>query len=324
MHHETDMTRSRGRILERFVAAIDGAAEMLASRSERRPGQPPEQVPSLPSLLHQCRKMSEEASAARPDPIRTIHHFACTGGTLISKCLASMPNTQVLSEVDPLSAQAHVSPTKFFPTDFIRLLREGSRPVDDALLVKVFVTGLDAAYTSARSAGLHIIVRDHAHSHFCTGNAPAKRPSLRQIIADSFATRSVITVRHPLDSYLSLKALGWINFRPGTLDDYCHRYHCFLNCYQTVPLFRYEDFISNPATVMQQICEELEISFVESFRDLFSVHSLSGDSGRKESVISFRPRRSVPQDVEAEIHSSSEYQSLCERLDFDPEGLGYG
>ena len=34
---------------------------------------------------------------------RAIHHFACSGGTVISKCVAAMPHVALLSEVNPLN-----------------------------------------------------------------------------------------------------------------------------------------------------------------------------------------------------------------------------
>ena len=35
--------------------------------------------------------------------LRSIHHLACTGGTLISKCIASMPDVALISEVNPMN-----------------------------------------------------------------------------------------------------------------------------------------------------------------------------------------------------------------------------
>lgn len=68
----------------------------------------------LPSLLQLI-----SADQGQKEQIRTIHHFACTGGTLIAKCLASMPNTQFISEIEPHSNMT--SKAKFTPTNFIEL-----------------------------------------------------------------------------------------------------------------------------------------------------------------------------------------------------------
>ena len=45
--------------------------------------------------------------------IRTIHHLSASGGTVISKCLASMPEVIFLSEINPLN----IEKVRFNPFD---------------------------------------------------------------------------------------------------------------------------------------------------------------------------------------------------------------
>lgn len=274
----------------------------------------------LPSLLEQCNQWCDQVRQTEPEPIRTIHHFACTGGTLITKCIASMPNTQVLSEVDPLSAQAHASSEMFCPTDLIRLLRLGSRKVDDDLLIEVFLNGLDSAYQKARCEGLRMVLRDHAHSHFCFGRIDEARPSLRDMIARNFNVKSLVTVRHPIDSFLALRNNGWVHFQPGTLEEYCRRYHLFLDHYGNVEIFRYEDFIKDPETAMKAMASSIDLPYDEAFVDAFSVHHFSGDSGRQGNAIAMRPRRTLPEGLIGEMSKCESYKALCERLGYDPDG----
>ncbi len=54
-----------------------------------------------------------EPEAPQKQPIRIIQHLSCTGGTLISKFLAAMPNVVLLNEVNPLS-QLHLDPQPRF------------------------------------------------------------------------------------------------------------------------------------------------------------------------------------------------------------------
>ena len=58
------------------------------------------------------RRNQEKKYLSKP-LIRTIHHLACTGGTLISKCLGSMPDVALISEVNPLNRQG----SQFEPTN---------------------------------------------------------------------------------------------------------------------------------------------------------------------------------------------------------------
>jgi hypothetical protein len=271
-------------------------------------------VADLLTLLDRCREYADGAGA---EPIRTIHHFACIGGTLITKCLASMPNTQVLSEVDPLSAGDQNSNRRFFPTDLIGLARLSTRGADDALLQDIFIQGLKAIYQDCVRKGQRLIIRDHAHSHFCVGPRIPERPSLRAMIGSAFPCLSAIQVRHPLDSFLSLLANRWVHFEPGTLDEYCRRYIAFLDHYPSVRIFRYEDFIDRPEEVMEDMCRELRISYTPDFMDTFHVHRVSGDSGRSGKVIGTRPRRIIPEDVRGQLSESARFAELCQRLGYE-------
>lgn len=301
-----------GQIIDEAVSLIDGSdcGQLL----DHRPGAEP-----LPSLLDQCEQLCSEAALMSEEPIRTIHHFACTGGTLISKCVATCANTQLLSEVDPLSRKGHASNGKFLPTDLIGLVRSGTRAPDDELLIEIFVRGLGAVYDDACRKGQRLVLRDHAHSHFCVGSAVGNRPTLGKIVGDHYPMRTVVTVRHPLDSYLSLTKNGWRNFEPEGLEEYANRYQKFLMCYSSADTIRYEDFIVDPEGTMNVICEALALPFNEDFRESFSAITLSGDSGRKGTSIGIRERRAVPSDIREELRWSTTYSRLCEQLGYEPE-----
>lgn len=306
--------------LTRLAAMIDDACRVVESyrpRGVRRRGGAG--APSDPlSLLDQCLVLCAERDAQRPEPIRTLHHFACTGGTLISKCLAAMPNVQLLSEVDPLSTiQRRATDTpQFAPTDMIRLLRQSVRGVGDATITDIFESELAIVLADCNRRGLRLVLRDHTHSHFCLGDGIPERPTLRDLAGRLAPVLSVVTVRHPLDSYMSLHKLGWDTYRPQGLDEYCRRYLAFLDCYKAYPLLRYEDFVTDPETWLHWLCNHLELPFNAEFRDLIGVFGLTGDSGRKGEDIAPRPRRSVPEDVAVQAERSGQLGPLLERMGY--------
>lgn len=268
----------------------------------------------LPSLLDQCG-----AFASRPkerEPVRLIHHFACTGGTLIIKCLACSPNAHVLSEMDPLSP-IDSSGIKFAPGDMLRLAEYSNRQPAMVEKINLFMASFEALYDANCRKGLRLIVRDHTHSHFCRDEQVPERPTVAEMLGRRFETRSLITVRHPLDSYLSLLKNGWVTFTPSSLDEYAKRYLAFLAAYPDISIFKYEDFVSNAEQMVQEMCSELEIPFPNGFRDLFTALSFSGDSGRKGDQIKPRERRKVPDGLIAEAHNSARFRSLCQQLHYE-------
>jgi len=160
-------------------------------------------------------------------------------------------------------------------------------------------------------------LRDHAHSHFCRDNEVQDRPDLRTLVSSKFPVLSLVIVRDPIDSYLSLKANDWVHFTPATFDEYCRRYLAFMQAYEGVPIIRFEDFVSNPVSEMAKICELLDLPFNPDFRDLFSVHRITGDSGRSGMSIESRPRRPVDASLASEFKASINYQNLRLALGFE-------
>lgn len=274
---------------------------------------------TLPSLLERC----EAACAAMPalPRLRSLHHFACTGGSLMSKALFALPNVVLLSEIDPLSRLSLTQQGKvpFAPTDLISALRYSIRPVPDRTLVSVFLEGLAAAEADLAREGRSLILRDHAHSQFCLRTVAFEhRPTLREMVADRFDLLSLVTMRHPLDSFLSLVERAWVKFDPGTLEEYCRRYIAFLDRHEGVPVVLYEEFVADPAPTLERMCSHLDLPFSPLAIDLIGVIRVSGDSGRKAERIGPRPRRAVPGEIDEDRRTSAAYRALCARFGYEP------
>lgn len=275
---------------------------------------------TLPSLLEQCVTLCA-APPSEPPPARLLHHFACTGGTLISRMIAAMPNTVLLSEIDPLSPLTipkKLAPRPFAPTDLIGNARTALRPVDRQTVLKVFEAEITALTEALTIQGMHLVLRDHAHSHYCIGHDIPERPGLREMLAPVAPRRcSAVTVRNPIHSYQSLVVNNWVHFQPATLDEYARRYIAFLDAHDGLPLFRYEEFVEDPDVVSEQICTALELPFVAGNEAMLKAVVLSGDSGRHSDRISARPPREITDSLRAGIDASQNIHKLCDRLGYD-------
>ncbi|OED45829.1 hypothetical protein AB838_22170 [Rhodobacteraceae bacterium (ex Bugula neritina AB1)] len=278
-------------------------------------------APAAVRLLAECRAAA--AQPARP-VLRSLHHFACTGGTLFAKSIAALPCVRLLSEADPFSPLGYQG--AFAPRDLISLAKAGSSPPGQAVLARIFQAGLAALAAETRSEGGDLVLRDHSHSHFCTtdacGSGLPQRPSMKELLQADYHLLSLVTVRHPLDSWLSLLRQSWVHFTPGTLEEYARRYHLFLDHYADTPILQYEAFTAAPEAGMAQICQVLELSGSAGFQERMAAQSLSGDSGRSGTSIAARPRRAVPETVAAELQTAPSYGRLCARLGYDPDPQG--
>ena len=260
------------------------------------------------------RQLRKQARVQGKPQLRTIHHLACTGGTVISKCLAAMPDVALISEVNPFNRYG----SEFEPTNPLLLLEKSYRILSTDEIIEDFVRQVAHTYQICQLDDVDLIIRDHSHTDFCMGTAPLMQCPIANYLGSDYELISVITVRHPLDSYLGLLAQDWEKqFSPSTLDEYSHRYLAFLNRYTFLPVLRYEDFCTNPESFMINLCDLMQISYSAGFIGRFGKIALAGDSGRKGvDMIQPRPRRAVPEQVEVEIKSSIAYSKLLNALGY--------
>ncbi len=239
-----------------------------------------------------------------------VHHQACTGGTLVSRCLAALPGTRLLSEIHPFyTVEKPFSPSA--PVDqYIKLY--GALP--NWAVQQHFRSQVELLANVAGFEDKILILRDHSHADFMQSKIHGKTP-VRDYLTD-FSTVSLVTIRHPLDSFLSAMASRWTGGVNNSLATYSGRYMRFLDAYEGTPKLKYEELTANPVDVIEKVCLELNLTFDYNFATGISQHSLSGDSGRSSSKIGLRKRRNVPAKVEAERKSPA-YQTLCNRLGYD-------
>lgn len=303
----------------KHLAATLGEANDLLREFAAETGIEPVRDQNVGSLVEQCIAICEERQAERREPVRIVHHMACTGGTLLSKCIAAMPNTQLLSEVNPLSPSGEgLEKPVFAPTDMIRQVKQSTRGADTALLAEMFLDNLDRIQEAAQGNGYRLVLRDHSHSQYCFGPAVSTRPKLAEVVARRHQVLSIVTVRNPVESFLSLKARKWhLQFEPSTFDEYCMRYLAFLGDHHGVPVFRYEDFVREPHRVMAEMCGKLELPFSDQFDVLFGVFRLTGDSGRSSDRIRQQPPRKLDPETAAEVEASTHYPRLRAMLGYD-------
>ncbi|MDC3010844.1 hypothetical protein OAZ24_01260 [Synechococcus sp. AH-736-G21] len=273
-----------------------------------------QQIVELKIASSRAKTQYKLAKIYQKPVIRTIHHLACTGGTLISKCISAMPETALISEINPMNRCG----STFEPTNPLLLLERNYRELTTEERITNFKLQISEAFELCRKDDVDLILRDHSHTDFCVGNKPSEICPIRDSLASDYELISVVSVRHPLDSYLGLINAGWEKqLNPNDLNEYSKRYLSFLEKYSSLKIIRYEDFCAAPAKVMKELCNIIEIEYDNEFIKTFGRYQLSGDSGRKDlEVIEKRPRRPIPIKVESEIETSACYRELIQRLGY--------
>ena len=271
------------------------------------------QIRAAEQLRHQVGK---NWPPLEPFVVRTLHHVACSGGTLISRCLAALPDVVVLSELNPTNRHGPA----FNPSHPLALYALQADPLPPEVVQAEFLGQIAQVLNLCASRGSDLVIRDHSHSDFFRGSAVAPLQPLRHWLATHHPLLSVVTLRHPLDSWLGLLAAGWhTQFEPSTLRAYCVRYQAFLDAYDDLDWIHYEAFCRQPEPVFRELCDALCLPCDVSALERFAAVKLSGDSGRSSDRIELRPRRPLPEAVRSELAdptTSRALQQLCVRMGY--------
>lgn len=263
------------------------------------------------------RQGMERVPAVQPPLLRSVHHLACTGGTLISKVIASLPGVTLLSEVNPGNRNS----AGFHPSDPLLLLEQSTQPLPPEEIRTAFLADIAQAVRICTAADRELVLRDHTHSDFCRGKKPLRSGLLLSWLQPHYRFRSLLTLRHPLDSWLGLVHAGWhTQFEPATLAEYCRRQQALLDATEGMPSLTYETFCADPLAELEWLCDVLLLPFDAGALERFGAVPLCGDSGRRRlDRIVLPPRRDIPEWVQAELTETATQRALaelCERLGY--------
>jgi hypothetical protein len=299
---------------EYFKQQLDDAVELLERSDiiEKNTITLPNKLDPLvdtQSLLARCDSLCEKHDDTKPT-IRIIHHLACSGGTLFSKCLSAMPNVYLLSELHPFTDLGinKIKPN-YAPSDIAALTKYANIPKQKVLAEKIFKNSIDEVYKHVTNIGGFLVLRDHTHADFNTFEDIPEKSVIITLLEESYTIESVLTIRDPLDAYASLVKNNWVHFEPGTFDEYCRRLLLLINNFEHQRIYKFEDFITSPQEQMQSITHALNIPFDEVFEDVFGMFKVTGDSGRSSDVIGDRERQ-VPSDIMEESSNSLFYETI--------------
>jgi predicted O-linked N-acetylglucosamine transferase (SPINDLY family) len=258
-------------------------------------------------------------SAEMAGEVRVLHHLARTGGTLISKCLASMDDVVLLSEVHPDGA-SWIDPFTqaqdwfgLIDAEEARQLRAEQRP---------FETLIALCAARCESAGKTLIVRDWTHLDY-TGvpfAAPGYTLKTLQRLSETFdRVHATATVRHPIDQWLSLDRLSLIHGRLS-IGAYLRGYRAFAEDIQDIGFVRYEDFTADPDTALQTLCRRLNISFDPGYRTRWPDYTkITGDvvknDTRPKEIRPSQPKR-YPSDLRRAFEDNPDYAPALELLGY--------
>ncbi len=258
--------------------------------------------------------------------IRVLRHMARSGGTVISKCIGSMGSVALLSEIHPLGAE------QFNPLQqavaWHNLITKGEAKSWSRTRKRLgFADVMAEINKRARERGLSLVVREWSHLDvigrpFCP---PAMRPLLLAELEDRFEIAQAVTVRHPVDQYLSLVRLEVI--KGLTVEEYLRGCRVFAEWAHAEGFVKYEDFTEDPDATLTTICERLRVDFDPAYAQRWAAYDkITGDTakgntgrGAAEARIRPLPRRETPEGLLESFRANPDYARTLELLGYPDE-----
>ena len=257
--------------------------------------------------------------------IRLLHHLARSGGTLISRCLASMRGVALLSEIHPAGAAVH------YPLyDPLDQARRWYALFDEAEATKLgrtrperFAAVIGLIEERCRAQGLALVIREWSHLDFV--GVPYRRETggtLETVaaLAPHFALRRFATVRHPVAQWLSLKRLQGTT--ELTLERYLAGCHAFAREAVATGFVRYEDFTRAPGEALAEISRALDLPYDPGFIDRWSSYRhMTGDTpALDETAIAPWKPRPLPPGLAGRFAANDDYRRTIELLGYQHVG----
>ncbi|MBC6419373.1 MAG: hypothetical protein GDA44_11645 [Prochloron sp. SP5CPC1] len=279
----------------------------------------------LRSLLNKINlprlNLSATATANENQPILSLHHQACTGGSIISKYFNDyFSNLVLISEINP---KATFGSYRFSPLNPLSqyAYQSGEPWHYEAFQKKIYIHEISLINKDISSKNSYLLIRDWSHGDFFSFTIISETTTVNWLTDAGFSVIPIVTVRHPLESYLSARAKKWVDM---SLHEYCERYHSFFKVYAACPVFYYEDFCRSPEDFFSKIINYYKDKGIHLIKNSgYSPHragskKISGDSGRSASLPYLRSAKPIPNHLANTTKSTSAYLNLCTKLGYNP------
>lgn len=283
--------------------------------------------------------MTSPATAAGDRPhVRIIHMMARSGGTIIAKCLGVMPRVVMLSEVHPAVASLVHQPRSrrnqnamgvLWSFDPLRqadqwfglLAREDKDRIRAARRPLSFAASIEMIARRADQQSKTLVLRDWSHLDYLgepfTSSPPYSFTMVREL-EPSFRLTRAITVRHPIDQWLSMRNLPMIRDEIP-LEAYLRGCRRFAEEAAALGFTRFEDFARDPQVHARALCDRLGVDFDPGFEQRWSSYkTITGDvaGSRAQTAITLPPRREVDSALLDRFEANEDYRATIGLLGY--------
>jgi hypothetical protein len=146
---------------------------------------------------------------------------------------------------------------------------------------------------------------------------PTFQLSFANMLAQRLQIKRVFTVRHPLDMWLSWRSHG--SELELDFETFMRGCRVFAELAAGHGFYRYEDFVRRPSQILAQICNDLDVTYDETYKyRWFNYRLITGDIDSTQDADKILPleRRAGDGDVLRIARSNPDYQATLSLLGY--------
>lgn len=199
--------------------------------------------------------------------------YVRSGGTLLNRCLGSLPDVVMMSEVNPKSNDGKVEEKEY------RTVKDQAKHwYDIDLKSEGYEENILELYDYCNKNNKKLIIRDFSFVDFnpCAfnSNVPVNKLYTLELLKDKVETEPFAFTRDSIDACVS-----WIPLRIKKTKSFFKLYRNYSEAVvdNGMPLFKYEDFCADPDKVMKEICESVNLNYSDEYKDYGSFYKVNGD-----------------------------------------------
>ena len=280
--------------------------------------------------------------------LRMIHQLPRSGGTLICKCLGSMSDITLLSEISPHDGAGAKtvlfhkgkapSVSSFSPPVTLKAGPAAStvyhplyqacywfrlvRPHELESLYRTleYVDIVELIHRRASERGETLVIRDWLYLDFWAkplAHQPTFQLSFANMLARRLQLKQVFTVRHPLDMWLSWRSYG--SEQELDFETFMRGCRLFAELAAGHRFYRYEDFVRQPSQILARICEDLGVVYDETYQyRWFNNRLITGDIDPSRGTDKILPleQRASDEGVLRMARANRDYQETLSLLGY--------
>ncbi len=230
----------------------------------------------------------------------------------MNRCLGSLPDVVIMSEITPYNAAYPDAPNlvKRQALEWYGIELKSTGLPDNILELERYCA----------ENGKTLIIREWTINNFESLESndydPPGRFQILDLLNDRCRVRPFAFVRDAIDVWIS-RSMKKVNvFFPPYL-----RYVKALREFD-IPVFKYEDFCSDPGGVLEQICDYAGIRYVDVTQSYHGFTSVTGDNqasrGWSQNKIRLLPRKKIRTKKKYALSKCPEMRQANELLGYEP------